>query len=132
MAPPVVQPGLVSLYAGEAVTLEADVEGDRLTNLRVVSSELHPDRTIHLELVQRPLPGSPSAMLLTVRSGFSRPLKYSLGMMLLNERSDQVYSTSSCPVFTGAFESWPHAIFQLVFTDFQLLDPSDKSQLVCR
>src|SRR5204863_5737406 len=44
LAPPVIQPGFVSIYPGESIVIEADEEAGRLINLRTVEHIDHPDR----------------------------------------------------------------------------------------
>lgn len=56
-------------------------------------------------------------------------IKYHLAMMPLTE--ENLFKTSSCPVPAGkmAYESWPHAIYQLLIPDIFIVDIKD--QVVC-
>lgn len=118
----------ITVYAGETIFVEADLDGDRLVNLRAVEAIANPENTIVLELQQKV--GKPY-MLLTVKNPFPRPLKYHLLMLLPTD--GELRRTSSCPVIANggqAFESWPHAIFQLVLIEPRLL-PAESTNLSC-
>lgn len=45
-AVPVVQPGGVSVYAGQSVLFEADIQGDQHVNLKLVKTVAHPEKTL--------------------------------------------------------------------------------------
>lgn len=139
MAPPIVQPGFVTIYAGESIILEADVEGDRLVNLRAVPQLVHPDRSIQLRFHQDTTMRHGTDMVLLVQNGFSQRLKYRLGMLLPSDpepppgQPPPIRRTTSCPVLPGqaAYEHWPHAIFLLVATEFHLVDGDDPTAAIC-
>lgn len=124
---PVVQGNLVTIFPGETIYLEADLEGDRVVRLRAVSEMVNPDRTMTFSFSQSE---GETDMLFKASNPFPRPLKYRMGMERLDR--DGLLSTSSCPIVAGgsAYEFWPHPIFQLVLTDFRLLD-EDGSGFVC-
>src|SRR5215813_8698388 len=116
---PITQNGWISVFPGETIFVEAEANGDRLTNFRAVKTNDHPEKTLTFEFSQKV--GSPSMMLLVVTNPFGRSVKYHAAMMLPS--SDKLLKNSSCPVIGGgkmAFESWPNAIFQLVLFDFRL------------
>ena len=126
---PITQNGWISIFPGETIYVEVEAKGDHLTNFRAVKTNDHPEKTLTFTFSQKV--GSPSMMLLVVTNPFGRPVKYHAGMMLPS--SDKVLKTSSCPVMGGgkiAFESWPNAIFQLVLSDFQLLEEG-ATQMPC-
>jgi hypothetical protein len=121
-AMPIISGGLVTIMAGETVLIEATLKGGVLVDLVAVPKLIHPERTLVFKLTQEAGLADGLGMVLKVISPFSGSLKYRLGMMLPS--SDRLLKTSSCPVDTGkpVYESWPHPVFQLVATDFRILD----------
>ncbi len=118
--PPAVQEGVLSLFPGETVYVEAGRKGDALVLSRVVQSPEHPDRTLTLRFTQaEEQPG----MTLVVESPFDEPVKFDLGMMLLDGEPGRIVKTSSCPVGPRmkSLEMWPHPIFQLVAVRFRFV-----------
>ena len=128
--PPVVQSGLVTLYPGESIYIEADVVGDTLVNLNLVREISNPDKTITIKFWQDTSMSSGTDMMLSVHNPFERFLRYELGMMTFD--SNEVQYTSSCPVLPGkfAYEHWPFPLFQLAMTGFRLIDVED-GQISC-
>lgn len=128
-AQPVVQGGMVSIYAGETIRLRAREQDGVVVDLAVAAESETP--TIELRLEQLRSGENPSSMMLTVKHGFARTLKYRLGMMLLSD--ERVRGTSSCPVPVAvpSFELWPHPIFQLVLTDLRLVEDGDAAARTC-
>ena len=117
---PIVQgDDLVTVLPGETVYLEAEVDGDRVIRLRSVPEIVHPETTITISLSQS---DGETDMFLVAKNPFPRALKYRMGMERLDH--DGLLSTSSCPVVGGggAYETWPHPIFQIVITDFRFLE----------
>jgi len=122
---PVVQPTGVSVYAGQSVLFEADVQDDRLSNFKPVKSIEHPEKTISATLKQN----SDGSMTLALRNPFRRPMKVAMGIMPLDR--DSLLKTSSCPVLAGlmGFELWPYPIFQVWLGNIRLLENS--SSIIC-
>lgn len=139
MAPPIVQPGFVSIYAGETIILEADVEDHGLVNLRAVPQVMHPDKSVEFRFAQDTTMQNGSDMVLAIRNGFGRPLKYRLGMLLPSDpepspgQPPSIRRTSICPVQPGtaSYEHWPHAIYLLVVADLRLIEAGDPAATVC-
>ena len=122
---PVVQPNGVSVYAGQSVLFEADVQGNQLANLKLVKTIEHPEKTLSASLEQ----DSDNSMRLTLHNPFNRNLKIAMGIMPLDHVN--LLKTSSCPVLAGkiGFELWPYPIFQVWLGDMQLLKES--SEMAC-
>ena len=119
---PVVQPNGVSVYAGQSVLFEADVQGDQLVNLKLVKTIEHPDKTLSASLVQ----DSDNSMRLTLHNPFNQNLKIAMGIMPLDHVD--LLNTSSCPVLAGkiGFELWPYPLFQVWLGNMRLLrEPND-------
>lgn len=123
---PLVQGNRISVYAGQTVSFEADLDGDRLVNLKAVDSAVNPKGTVTASLEQVESGG----MMLTVKNSFDRSLRIRMGMMPLSE--ERLVRTSSCPVISGGsgFEMWPYPIFQVMLADMQLLGTNDSMACV--
>ena len=117
---PIVQNNWVSVFPGDTLFIEADVQDNRLVNLRAVSQNKNPEKTLELRFWQE---AGKLNMFLFVKNPFPKLVKYHAVMML--PAGDQMYKTSSCPVLSqgrGAYELWPHPIFQLTLFDLRLVD----------
>ena len=122
---PIVQGGMVTIYPGEIIYLEADAGTEGLQNIRAVEKMSDPTRTMVLKFEQKSgQKFSERFMMLNFSNPFSRPLKYHASMMLLDGK---VHKTSSCPVPAGlsAYEDWAQPIFQLILTDFRFVSDKD-------
>jgi hypothetical protein len=128
---PIAAGGLVTVYPGETVMIEATVEGTRLVDLTAVPEVRQPERTLVLRLRQEPSIDDGTGMILELESPFAGVLKFRLGMMLPS--SGDLFKTSSCPLHAERplIEAWPHPIFQIVATDFHFVDPESKSATTC-
>lgn len=114
---PYIVDGLVLLFPGEKLFIEANVEGDRLVNLTAVKAVREPARTFVLEMRQN----SNGDTIFTATNPFPRRVKYHLRMV----DGGSLRETSSCPVRENggfAIEHWPHPIFQLVLTEPRFVD----------
>lgn len=124
---PIVQNDWVSIFPGEIIYVEAETGAGRLVKLKAVAANDHPGRTLEFRMWQEA--GSPGTFL-SVRNPFPKTIKYHAAMML--PASDRLRKTTSCPVLSDgrmAFEMWPHAIFQLVLSDFRVIE--DTQRLPC-
>ncbi len=128
---PIVSGGLITVHPGETVYVEARVEAGRLVGLTAVPTNSHPEKTLVFELQQATDIGDGTGMTLEVASPFAEVLKYRLGMML--PRKNEVVKTSACPLHRGrtTIEHWPHPIYQIVATDFRVVDPASDATETC-
>ncbi len=119
--PPTVQDFGIAVVAGQNIYVEAEIEGDRLTNYRVVEQIVNPKTTITAKFEQM----EDGGMMLTLHNPFNKTLKFNMGIMPLD--AEDLYKTSSCPVIAGgnSFEMWPYPIFQLVLSNGRLMEPSN-------
>jgi len=119
---PILQDGWISIYPGEEIYIEAQIEKGELSLLRAVPALVNPDRTLVFKFHQRQ---GTTDMFLEVTNPFQSDLKFKFGMMLPD--SDRVRATSSCPVSAGLklFEHWPHPIYQLVIGQGRALKKGD-------
>lgn len=127
--PIVVSGEMITVMAGETVTVEASLEGGRLVNLKAVPKVTHPERTLVLSLRQEPTIGDGLGMILKVENPFPGIFKYRLGMM--RPTDERLKKTSSCPLRQSAFEHWPFPLFQVVAADFRQVDPTSPEATRC-
>jgi hypothetical protein len=128
---PIVTGSMVTVWPGENVLVEADVEEGRLVNLRAVTELTHAERTLTFRLDQPPDVGDGTGMILKVTSHFPGVLKYRLGLMRVTEK--RLEGTSSCPLVAGqpVYEHWPYPIFQVTAKDFRFVDSDSAEASVC-
>lgn len=124
---PIVYEGFVAIFPGATVFLAGEIVDGKVVNLRAVDEPETLVNVIKLEMEQKD--GKPDTFL-TVTNYFPETIKYRARMML--PTSDEVRETSSCAVRSGpvAVEHWPHPIFQLLLSDFRVVEASD-GQIVC-
>ena len=122
---PIVQADTINVYAGQTLYVEADVKGDALTNLHLVKSVTHPERTLSFSFTQPAGVGDGKAMILVVHNPFDRPLRYHAAMMYLDDPKSDLYKTDTCPVMAKlqGSEGWPMPLFMLYLEDLELLQP---------
>jgi len=123
---PVVQGERLSVLPNEKLFIEAELQNDTLTNYRWVESNQHPDKTLVISLTQ--MEGALS-MLLTLKNPFDVILKYHLDLV---DFEGELHPTSSCPVLPGisAFETWPHAIPELIISEVHVIPESQAQTCV--
>lgn len=123
--PPAQSNGVVTILPGETVYMSGDFVGGKLI-LPVVGFE-RPEGE-HLAFTFEQQEGEPS-MMLSVKNTYDQRIKYRALMM--GPESEDLYKTSSCPVIAGggAYEMWPHPIFQLMILEARTMDESDS--MVC-
>lgn len=106
---PVLLPnGWVSVYPGETIYLEVQLQDGKLSLLRAVPKLEKPETTLVLKFEQQ---AEKTDMMLTVTNPLLVDVRFSMGFMGLG--SDKIHATSSCPVYAGKalFEGWPHPSF---------------------
>lgn len=119
--PPAIQPDILTIYPGEELYIEAELDGDKLVNLKQVPKSVNPAKTISIKFWQEPSIRDGTEMMLSVTNPFKGYLRYEIGMMTLD--SSNLKYTSSCPVMPGkiSYEHWPFPIFQLAFANIHLI-----------
>lgn len=122
LPPPVGNDGSVSILPGETLYVSGNFIGGKLV-LPLVSYE-PPPKVDYLKFTLRQQPGK-TDMLLSVENTFDTLVKYRIVMM--GPEDDQLYKTSSCPVMAngGAYEHWPHAIFQLMVIEVRAMEAGE-------
>ena len=120
---PIVQEIGITVVAGQTVYVEADIEKNRLVNLRAVDTIVAPEKTLTAKFEQ----STDGGMMLRVTSPFEETIKFDMGIMPLDK--DDLYKTSSCPINKGIFEMWPEPIFLVVLGNGRVIDSKD---MVCQ
>jgi hypothetical protein len=128
---PAIQPDILTIYPGEELYIEAEIDGDKLVNLKQVPTNVNPEKTISMKLWQEPSIRDGTEMMLSVTNPFKGYLRYEVGMMTLD--SSNLKYTSSCPVMPGkiSYEHWPFPIFQLAFANMRLIKV-DGASITCQ
>ncbi len=124
--PAVVQPSFISIYSGETLYIEADETDEAPLNFIHVKENTKPKKTIILKFDQESISdGSGLDMMFVAYNPFSKPLRYDMRMMPLDEEG--LFETSSCPVIAegSAYEHWPYPIFQLLISNLRFLEEGE-------
>lgn len=127
---PIIQRGVVTVFAGQTVNVEAVAnKNGKLVKLHLVSEVTHPQHTMTFKLSQTSSGGGPSMMLI-VHNPFDRLLEYKADIQPLADRN--FHHTSICPVYSGidGIVYWPDPIFQVRLSGFRLA--SGKTGVVCK
>lgn len=128
---PIIQQGLITLYAGQAIKVEADVAADgKLTALKLVPTVTHPEKTLVMSLKQVKLK-SGMTMIFEIKNPFDRILRYHAG--ILGFRGGDSIMTSTCPVLAKLqnTESWPEPVFMISLAGLELSPAHSKEDLAC-
>lgn len=115
----IVDDGVVTLYPGDAVLLEAELVDGAIAGLTAVEAVRDPARTIAVRFEQAD--GNPDTRL-QVDNPFDAPLKFQLAALPPGYRDS--YPLVSCPVAAGegGDENWPYAMPRVSVTGFRLLE----------
>jgi len=127
---PIIQGGNIHIYAGQTLYVEAELSGDTLTDLHLVKTIKHPEKTLIMRLTQQtksPAPDNKSMMFL-VYNPFDKNIKYHAVIVSLAEPNGSGTKTNTCPVKAKktAAEVWQYPLVQLVLKGFKLIDPEKK------
>ena len=118
---PYATPNVIFVMPEDDFFVSADENGDTLSNFKYVDPPVEPKNVLHLQFAQKEFKGH-HAMMLTVRSFFSRDIVYHAVMEHPAHRES--VKTSTCPLRPKitATELWPHPISLLLLRDFRFGD----------
>ncbi|WHI45396.1 hypothetical protein [Microbulbifer sp. VAAF005] len=119
---------VISVLPGESFYVEADVANGKLVNLKEVPEVVSPEKTITIKFSQM---DEKTMMMLSLSNPFEDViLKFNMEMIDFNGNPHQ---TSSCPVIPGGsiYESWPHAIPELIIKNPVAKLKDEMESLVC-
>ncbi len=127
---PVIVDGMVMLFPGDRVYVEAEIKKKKLVNLKAVSEITDPSRTLVFDFSQKEM-GGISNMVLNVKNPFEMVIKYHADMSMPGKEG--FYQTSSCPVLPKiqGFEMWPHPIVQMFISDLRVYNDKASKKLSC-
>ncbi len=116
--PPSLQQGMIAIYPGQTLHVEAAIVDGRLQWTRVVDTVEHPQRTLTVHFWQSPANG----MMLKVDNPFGQALKFHMGIMPLAHPVPM--RTTSCPIIAHGMgiENWPDTLFQVFLADGRAVD----------
>ena len=123
---PLVQYDHVYLFPGQTLYLEADDDGAKLTNLRMVPANVHPEKTLVFKFEQRGTQGQ-YGMSLSIHTPFMHWLKYHAVVVDADTAANTFKQSSTCPVVPGGdvTENWVAPVFEVVLSDFRFLAQDD-------
>jgi len=115
----VVHPGVLEIFPGDSILVEADVLKDSLVNLHVVTQTSNPKKTLLITFNQTGS-GNNRQMMLKIVNPFDRYLNYSAN--ILPVQTKKWTSTSINPVYPHivSYELWHYAIAAILLHDFYL------------
>ncbi|WKD48945.1 hypothetical protein [Microbulbifer spongiae] len=120
--------GVISVLPGESFYVEGDVANGKLVNLKEVPKVVSPEKTITIKFSQM---DEKAMMMLSLSNPFEDViLKFNMEMM---DFSGNPHQTSSCPVMPGGsiYESWPHAIPELIIKNPVAKPKDEMESLAC-
>ena len=129
----VVQLNFLTIFPGQTLYIEADLNGDKPANLKLVPSIFHPEKTLILKFSQESDTGESPHMAFSISNPFDNPMKYQADLTPLGAPDGYYHKTSTCPVFpkASAYEMWPEPLFQLVIANVHLVDPKSSEASIC-
>lgn len=119
---------IISVLPGESFYVEAEVYDGKLANLKEVPEIVNPEKTISIKFSQTE---KKTMMMLSLSNPFDDViLKFNMEMIDFDGNPHQ---TSSCPVVPGGsiYESWPHAIPELIIKNPVAKPKEEMESLVC-
>lgn len=104
---------IIQLYCGEKVFIECEIIGDSIATMKVVESNIYPEKTIEIDFKQNAEDRTNISTLLSVKNPFNKSLIYDA--IMFTPISQTWKRTSIIPIRPNLinFETWPHAIVTL-------------------
>ena len=105
---------VLQIYPSEKIFIEAEIKGDTIYSMKVVTKNTHPKNTIEIEFTQDATDRTNITSMLIVKNPFDKTLNYNAFMY--TPISQKWKETSIIPIRPKLqnFETWPHAIITLV------------------
>ena len=121
-SPYFVKEGVLQIYPGEELNVEAQVKDDKLVNMKVVKKVTHPQSTISVRFYQDAEDRTKAQMVLVVKNPFDRKLQYD-GIIYI-PKHDKWSRTSILPVMPKlvGYEMWPDVIATMALENWRFVD----------
>jgi hypothetical protein len=112
--------GVVQIFSGETLYIEADVVGNKLANFKAVPAIINKEKTLTIIFEQDYEGKVHNQMRLTISNPFAKQLDYMAMMNLMKQR--RWVETSVIPVMPGkrSIEMWPDILTSIALSDFTL------------
>jgi hypothetical protein len=119
---PIIQSMGITILPGENINITGTFKDNKLVNIRLLKDSDKESPLLTFSFWQE----RKDMMVLKVVNNSNHDIKYHLAMMPLTE--ENLFKTSSCPVLAGkmVYESWPHAIYQLLIPEIFIIDTNGK------
>jgi hypothetical protein len=109
----------VQLYPGETVFIEIEQEKGIVKNVRAVTENKFPEKTLIISLTQISKKRVHQAMLLKIQNPFKYTLKYDAKTYLLNYKNWVNARVMPVPPGLTSYESWPEVITSAAVANLQ-------------
>lgn len=119
-SPYFVKENVLQIYCGEKLVVECEVEEGKITSMKVVETNSHPEKTIEIDFSQSAKDRNKINTTLIVKNPFDQVLRYDA--LMFTALGQEWRETSILPIRAKLmnFEMWPHAIVTLVLENWRL------------
>lgn len=119
-SPYFVKENILQLYCGEKLLVECEVVKGKITAMKVVAINSHPERTIEIDFSQSAEDRKKINTTLIVKNPFDQVLRYDA--LMFTPLGQEWRKTSIIPIRPKLmnFEMWSHAIVTLVLENWRL------------
>lgn len=115
-----VKEGVLQIFPGENLYVEAEINGNKITSMKVVKKNLNPAKTIEIKFFQTTEGRKHEQMMLEVKNPFNKELNYDAMMYIVGH--DNWMKTSIIPIKPKLmnFEMWNDVIITLVLNNWRI------------
>jgi hypothetical protein len=118
----IVNDSIILIFPGEKLFIEADINNNKLVNLKKVDAIDNPNKTLIVEFSQESEGKSHKYMQLIITNPYDKSLHYNALMNLM--KTQKWVNTSVIPIMPKlkSIEMWPDIITSLALNGFELKD----------
>jgi hypothetical protein len=111
---------VLQIYPGDNLLIEATINADTITSMKVVKENRNPKNTIEISFDQEVEAKVHKMMMLKIKNPFEQELSYDAIMYVVGK--DTWLKTSTIPIKPGLtnFETWPNVIISLGLSNWEL------------
>jgi len=112
--------GVVQIFPGEKLFIEAEIRNDSLVNLKTVTEITHKEKTLTIAFIQEHKDKVHEQMVLHINNPFSKKLTYRAHIDLMKQK--KWVETDVVPLFPSVLgnETWQDLITTIALSDFCL------------